>query len=76
MPELIAAPRPQPTWRSGSRWWAMKKTSAPTWKPDADLLVTRDILPLAESFAAVRRAFEREREPEMRTGCQETLNCG
>jgi hypothetical protein len=36
------------------------------WHPvgaeDADLLVTRDIFPLAESFAAVRRAFERERE--------------
>jgi len=36
------------------------------WHPvaadDVDLLVTRDIFPLAESFAAVRRAFERERE--------------
>jgi pyruvate-formate lyase-activating enzyme/TusA-related sulfurtransferase len=36
------------------------------WHPvgaeDADLLVTRDIFPLAESFAAVRRAFERESE--------------
>jgi pyruvate-formate lyase-activating enzyme len=36
------------------------------WHPvgaeDADLLVTRDILPLAESFAAVRRAFDRESE--------------
>jgi hypothetical protein len=34
------------------------------WHPvgaeDADLLVTRDIFPLAESFAAVRRAFNRE----------------
>ena len=34
------------------------------WHPvgaeDADLLVTRDIFPLAEAFAAVRRAFERE----------------
>ena len=34
------------------------------WHPvgaaDGDLLVTRDIFPLAESFAAVRRAFERE----------------
>jgi pyruvate-formate lyase-activating enzyme len=34
------------------------------WHPvgaeDADLLVTREIFPLAESFAAVRRAFERE----------------
>jgi uncharacterized radical SAM superfamily Fe-S cluster-containing enzyme len=36
------------------------------WHPvgaeDADLLVTRDIFPLRESFAAVRRAFDRERE--------------
>lgn len=36
------------------------------WHPvgaeDADLLVTRDIFPLAESFAAVRRAFQREGE--------------
>jgi uncharacterized radical SAM superfamily Fe-S cluster-containing enzyme len=36
------------------------------WHPvgatDADLLVTRNIFPLAESFAAVRRAFEREGE--------------
>jgi len=36
------------------------------WHPvgaeDADLLVTREIFPLAESFAAVRRAFERENE--------------
>jgi pyruvate-formate lyase-activating enzyme len=36
------------------------------WHPvgaeDVDLLVTRDIFPLAESFAAVRRAFEREGE--------------
>lgn len=36
------------------------------WHPvgaeDNDLLVTRDIFPLAESFAAVRRAFDRERE--------------
>ena len=36
------------------------------WHPvgaeDADLLVTREIFPLAESFAAVRRAFERESE--------------
>jgi len=34
------------------------------WHPvgaeDGDLLVSRDIFPLAESFAAVRRAFERE----------------
>jgi hypothetical protein len=38
------------------------------WHPvgaeDADLLVTRDIFPLSESFAAVRRAFERESEHE------------
>lgn len=36
------------------------------WHPvgaeDADLLVTRHIFPLAESFAAVRRAFDRESE--------------
>ena len=36
------------------------------WHPvgaeDNDLLVTRDIFPLAESFAAVRRAFDREGE--------------
>ena len=36
------------------------------WHPvgaeDADLMVTRDIFPLAESFAAVRRAFDREGE--------------
>jgi pyruvate-formate lyase-activating enzyme/TusA-related sulfurtransferase len=36
------------------------------WHPvgaeDADLLVTRDIFPLAQSFAAVRRAFDREGE--------------
>ena len=35
------------------------------WHPvgaeDDDLLVTRDIFPLAESFAAVRRALDRER---------------
>ncbi len=36
------------------------------WHPvgaeDADLLVTRDIFPLADAFAAVRRAFDRETE--------------
>jgi pyruvate-formate lyase-activating enzyme len=36
------------------------------WHPvgaaDGDLLVTHDIFPLAESFAAVRRAFDRENE--------------
>jgi pyruvate-formate lyase-activating enzyme len=36
------------------------------WHPvgaeDADLLVTPDIFPLSESFAAVRRAFDRERD--------------
>jgi organic radical activating enzyme/TusA-related sulfurtransferase len=40
------------------------------WHPvgamDADLLVTPDIFPLAESFAAVRRAFERENEHRRR----------
>jgi hypothetical protein len=36
------------------------------WHPvgaeDADLLVRREIFPLSESFAAVRRAFDREGE--------------
>src|SRR5256714_2686786 len=36
------------------------------WHPvgaeDADLLITRDIFPLSDSFAAVRRAFDREGE--------------
>jgi hypothetical protein len=36
------------------------------WHPvgaeDNDLLVTHEIFPLSESFAAVRRAFDRERE--------------
>ena len=40
------------------------------WHPvgaeDADLLVTPDIFPLAESFAAVRRAFDREDEHRRR----------
>ena len=40
------------------------------WHPvgakDADLLVTSDIFPLAEAFAAVRRAFERESEHQRR----------
>jgi pyruvate-formate lyase-activating enzyme/TusA-related sulfurtransferase len=40
------------------------------WHPvgaeDNDLLVSRDIFPLAESFAAVRRAFGREYEHERR----------
>ena len=40
------------------------------WHPvgaeDADLLVTRDIFPLAESFAAVRRAFEQESDHQRR----------
>jgi pyruvate-formate lyase-activating enzyme/TusA-related sulfurtransferase len=40
------------------------------WHPvgaeDADLLVTSDIFPLAASFAAVRRAFERESEHRRR----------
>jgi molybdenum cofactor biosynthesis enzyme MoaA len=40
------------------------------WHPvgaeDPDLLVTPDIFPLAESFAAVRRAFERESEHRRR----------
>jgi pyruvate-formate lyase-activating enzyme/TusA-related sulfurtransferase len=40
------------------------------WHPvgaaDADMLVTPDIFPLAESFAAVRRVFERESEHRRR----------
>src|SRR5260221_6210736 len=40
------------------------------WHPvgaeDHDLLVTTDIFPLAESFAAVRRAFDRETEHQRR----------
>ena len=40
------------------------------WHPvgaeDADLLVTREIFPLAESLAAVRRAFDRESEHRLR----------
>ena len=40
------------------------------WHPvgaeDADLLVTPEIFPLAESFAAVRRAFERESQHQRR----------
>jgi organic radical activating enzyme/TusA-related sulfurtransferase len=40
------------------------------WHPvgaeDADLLVTREIFPLAESFAAVRRAFDRDRDHSLR----------
>ncbi|OKO83109.1 radical SAM protein [Bradyrhizobium sp. AS23.2] len=40
------------------------------WHPvgaeDNDLLVSRDIFPLADSFAAVRRAFERESEHQRR----------
>jgi uncharacterized Fe-S cluster-containing radical SAM superfamily protein/TusA-related sulfurtransferase len=47
------------------------------WHPvgaeDADLLVTRDIFPLAEAFAAVRRAFERETEHERRMA--QIFNC-
>jgi hypothetical protein len=40
------------------------------WHPvgaeDNDLLVRREIFPLAESFAAVRRAFDRESEHQRR----------
>jgi pyruvate-formate lyase-activating enzyme len=40
------------------------------WHPvgaeDVDLLVTRDIFPLAQSFAAVRRAFDRESDHQRR----------
>jgi organic radical activating enzyme/TusA-related sulfurtransferase len=47
------------------------------WHPvgaeDADLLVTRDIFPLADAFAAVRRAFARETEHERRMA--QIFNC-
>jgi pyruvate-formate lyase-activating enzyme len=47
------------------------------WHPvgagDADMLVTPDIFPLAESFAAVRRAVERESEHGRRLGA--IFNC-
>jgi hypothetical protein len=33
---------------------------------DADLLVTSEIFPLAEAFAAVRHAFDRESEHQRR----------
>lgn len=47
------------------------------WHPvgadDADLLVTRNIFPLAESFAAVRQAFERRNEHAHRLA--QIFNC-
>ena len=47
------------------------------WHPvgaeDADLLITRDIFPLGESFAAVRRAFDREKEHAHRLA--QIFNC-
>ncbi len=47
------------------------------WHPvgaqDADLLVTREIFPLAEAFAAVRRALEREHEQSRRLAA--IFNC-
>ncbi len=47
------------------------------WHPvgaqDADLLVTREIFPLSESFAAVRRAFAREGEHAKKLA--EIFNC-
>ena len=47
------------------------------WHPvgaeDADLLVTREIFPLSESFAAVRRAFAREGEHARKLA--EIFNC-
>jgi pyruvate-formate lyase-activating enzyme/TusA-related sulfurtransferase len=47
------------------------------WHPvgaeDDDLLVSRDIFPLAESFAAVRRAFDREHEHQRRLA--KIFNC-
>jgi pyruvate-formate lyase-activating enzyme len=47
------------------------------WHPvgaeDADLLVTSEIFPLAEAFAAVRRAFDRESEHQRRLA--QIFNC-
>jgi len=47
------------------------------WHPvgaeDADLLVTRDIFPLAASFAAVHHAFERETDHQRRLA--KIFNC-
>jgi uncharacterized Fe-S cluster-containing radical SAM superfamily protein len=47
------------------------------WHPvgaeDADLLVTCEIFPLADAFAAVRRAFERERDQSRRLAA--IFNC-
>jgi sulfatase maturation enzyme AslB (radical SAM superfamily) len=47
------------------------------WHPvgaeDNDLLVSREIFPLAESFAAVRRAFDRENEHQRRLA--KIFNC-
>jgi organic radical activating enzyme/TusA-related sulfurtransferase len=47
------------------------------WHPvgaeDNDLLVSREIFPLAESFAAVRRAFDREHDHERRLA--KIFNC-
>jgi len=48
------------------------------WHPvgaeDADPLVTRDIFPLVESFAAVRHAFDEEREDSNKLA--RIFNCG
>jgi len=47
------------------------------WHPvgaeDSDLLVSPGIFPLAESFAAVRRAFDRENEHQRRLSA--IFNC-
>ncbi len=47
------------------------------WHPvgaeDADLLITREIFPLSDAFATVRRAFEREREQSRRLAA--IFNC-
>src|SRR5579864_6417458 len=47
---------PEVTITAGGVYWH------PVGAEDADLLVTPDIFPLSESFAAVRRAFDREGE--------------
>jgi hypothetical protein len=47
------------------------------WHPvgaeDEDLLVSRNIFPLAESFSAVRRAFDQEKDHERRLA--KIFNC-
>ena len=58
---------PEVTIRSEGVYWH------PVGADDADMLVTPDIFPLAESFAAVKRAFARENQH--RTGLAAIFNC-